>query len=159
MWVEPTLSCSHPDTKLVASFPLDPTMTAQAMVDEARKTAADWKFDVVSIGYPGPVLDGRILSEPHNLGEGWSGFNFEKAFNCPVKVINDAAMQALGSYKGGRMLFLGLGTGLGSAMIIDGAHAAHGVGAPPLSQGHVRRLRRLARHRAVRQEEVEKERI
>jgi|SRR5271167_2581898 len=95
-------------------------MTAKAMVNEARKAAADWKFDVVSIGYPGPVLDGRILAEPHNLGKGWAGFNFEKAFNCPVKVINDAAMQALGSYKGGRMLFLGLGTGLGSAMIIDG---------------------------------------
>src|SRR5271167_1719161 len=95
-------------------------MTAKAMVNEARKAAADWKFDVVSIGYPGPVLDGRILAEPHNLGKGWAGFNFEKAFNCPVKVINDAAMQALGSYKGGRMLFLGLGTGLGSAMVIDG---------------------------------------
>src|SRR5271165_6236393 len=95
-------------------------MTAKAMVNEARKAAADWKFDVVSIGYPGPVLDGRILAEPHNLGKGWAGFNFEKAFNCPVKVINDAAMQALGSYQGGRMLFLGLGTGLGSAMIVDG---------------------------------------
>ena len=116
------------NVKLLASghearrrFPSGPAMTAKAMVDEARKAAADWQFDVVSIGYPGPVLDGRILAEPHNLGEGWSGFNFEKAFNCPVKVINDAAMQALGSYKGGRMLFLGLGTGLGSAMIIDGA--------------------------------------
>jgi len=115
------------NVKLLASgretrrkFPSGPKMTAKDMVDEARKTAADWKFDVVSIGYPGPVLDGRILSEPHNLGKGWVGFNFEKAFNCPVKVINDAAMQALGSYKGGRMLFLGLGTGLGSAMIIDG---------------------------------------
>jgi polyphosphate glucokinase len=101
-------------------FPSGPTMTAKQMVDEARKKAADWQYDVVSIGYPGPVLDGRILSEPHNLAKGWVGFNFEKAFGCPVKVINDAAMQALGSYKGGRMLFLGLGTGLGSAMIIDG---------------------------------------
>jgi polyphosphate glucokinase len=101
-------------------FPSGSKMTAKDMVNEARKIAADWEFDVVSIGYPGPVLDGRILAEPHNLGMGWAGFNFEKAFNCPVKVINDAAMQALGSYKGGRMLFLGLGTGLGSAMIIDG---------------------------------------
>jgi polyphosphate glucokinase len=101
-------------------FPSGPTMTAKQMVDEARKKAADWQYDVVSIGYPGPVLDGHILSEPHNLAKGWVGFNFEKAFGCPVKVINDAAMQALGSYKGGRMLFLGLGTGLGSAMIIDG---------------------------------------
>jgi polyphosphate glucokinase len=91
------------------------------MVDEVRKVAADWKYDVVSIGYPGPVLDGRLLAEPHNLAKGWVGFNFEKAFGCPVKVVNDAAMQALGSYNGRRMLFLGLGTGLGSAMIIDGA--------------------------------------
>ncbi len=101
-------------------FASGPKLTAKAMVDEARKIAADWKFDVVSIGYPGAVLDGRILTEPHNLARGWVGFNFEKEFGCPVKIINDAAMQALGSYKGGRMLFLGLGTGLGSAMIIDG---------------------------------------
>jgi polyphosphate glucokinase len=116
------------NVKLLASghekrrkFPSGPKMTAKLMVDEARKVTADWKHDVVSIGYPGPVLDGRILAEPHNLGKGWAGFNFDKAFNCPVKVINDAAMQALGSYKGGRMLFLGLGTGMGSAMIIDGS--------------------------------------
>jgi len=102
-------------------FPSGPTLTAKQMVDEARKMAADWKYDVVSIGYPGPVLDGHLLSEPHNLAKGWVGFNFEKAFGCPVKVINDAAMQALGSYKRGRMLFLGLGTGLGSAMVINGA--------------------------------------
>ena len=102
-------------------FPSGPTLTAKQMVDEVRKVAADWKYDVVSIGYPGPVLDGRLLAEPHNLGKGWVGFNFEKAFGCPVKIVNDAAMQALGSYKGRRMLFLGLGTGLGSAMIIDGA--------------------------------------
>jgi polyphosphate glucokinase len=115
------------NVKLLASghetrrkFASGPKLTAKAMVDEARKIAADWKFDVVSIGYPGAVLDGRILTEPHNLARGWVGFNFEKAFGCPVKIINDAAMQALGSYKGGRMLFLGLGTGLGSAMIIDG---------------------------------------
>ena len=116
------------NVKLLASghetrrkFPSGPKMTAKLMVDEVRKAAADWEFEVVSIGYPGPVLDGRILAEPHNLGAGWAGFNFEKAFGCPVKVLNDAAMQALGSYKGGRMLFLGLGTGLGSAMIIDGS--------------------------------------
>ena len=115
------------NVKLLASghearrkFPSGPKLSAQDMVDEARKLAADWKFDAVSIGYPGAVLDGRILTEPHNLGRGWVGFNFEKAFGRPVKIINDAAMQALGSYKGGRMLFLGLGTGLGSAMIIDG---------------------------------------
>src|SRR5271165_5218605 len=101
-------------------FTSGPKLTARQMVDEVRKMAADWKYDAVSIGYPGPVLDARILAEPHNLGKGWVGFNFEKAFNCPVKIVNDAAMQALGSYKGGRMLFLGLGTGLGSAMIIEG---------------------------------------
>src|SRR5271166_4604028 len=115
------------NVKLLASghearrkFPSGPKMTAKDMVDEVRKVAADWKYVVVSIGYPGVVLDSRILSEPYNLGKGWSGFNFEKAFGCPVKIINDAAMQALGSYRGGRMLFLGLGTGLGSAFIVDG---------------------------------------
>ncbi len=102
-------------------FPSGSKMTAKQMVNEARRVAADWKYDAVAIGYPGPVLDGRILAEPHNLGKGWVGFNFEKAFGRPVKIINDAAMQALGSYKGGRMLFLGLGTGLGSAMIINGS--------------------------------------
>src|SRR3974390_1331940 len=101
-------------------FPSGRTMTPREMVNEVRKQAGDWKYDVVSIGYPGAVLDGRILTEPHNLGRGWVGFNFEKAFERPVKLLNDAAMQALGSYKGGGMLFLGLGTGLGSAMIIDG---------------------------------------
>ena len=101
-------------------FPSGPKMTARQMVDEVRKVAADWKYDVVSIGYPGVVLDNHILTEPYNLGKGWAGFDFERAFGRPVRILNDAAMQALGSYKGGRMLFLGLGTGLGSAMIIDG---------------------------------------
>jgi polyphosphate glucokinase len=102
-------------------FASGPKLTPKQMVAEARKTVADWEFEVVSIGYPGPVMDGRILAEPHNLGKGWTGFNFEKAFGRPAKVLNDAAMQALGSYKGGRMLFLGLGTGLGSAIIINGS--------------------------------------
>src|SRR6516225_4544740 len=95
-------------------------MTAKLMVSTVKKLAVGWTYDVVSIGYPGPVLHGRILHEPHNLGPGWVNFDFEKSFGCPVKVINDAAMQALGSYKGGSMLFLGLGTGLGSAMVVDG---------------------------------------
>src|SRR6267142_944742 len=95
-------------------------MTAKKMGQAGRKARAGWKYDVVSIGYPGPVAHGRPLSEPHNLGRGWVGFNFRKAFRRPVKIINDAAMQALGSYEGGRMLFLGLGTGLGSALIVDG---------------------------------------
>jgi len=97
-----------------------PRMTAAVMVADVRKTTADWKYSAISIGYPGPVLHGRPLSEPHNLGPGWVSFDFKKAFECPVKIVNDAAMQAIGSYEGGRMLFLGLGTGLGSAMIVDG---------------------------------------
>lgn len=101
-------------------FPSGPTLTAKRMVAAVRKLAGDWKYDVVSIGYPGLVVHGRPVSEPHNLGPGWVGFDFAAAFKCPVKVINDAAMQALGSYKRGKMLFLGLGTGLGSAMIVEG---------------------------------------
>src|SRR5580658_3790827 len=97
-----------------------PRMTARQMAADVRKVAAGWKYTAISIGYPGPVLHGRPLSEPHNLGRGWVGFNYQKAFGCPVKIVNDAAMQAIGSYEGGRMLFLGLGTGLGSAMIVDG---------------------------------------
>jgi polyphosphate glucokinase len=95
-------------------------MTAARMVAAVRAATTGWKYDAVSMGYPGPVVHGRPLSEPHNLGQGWVGFNFSKAFGRrPVKIINDAAMQALGSYKGARMLFLGLGTGLGSALIVD----------------------------------------
>src|SRR5437016_2333922 len=101
-------------------IPSGPTMTAGKMVCEVKACVRDWKFDRVSLGYPGPIINGHPLREPHNLGGGWMRFNFSKAFGCPVKILNDAAMQALGSYKGGRMLFLGLGTGLGSAMIVDG---------------------------------------
>src|SRR6267142_2651722 len=101
-------------------FDSGPALTPKRMVSGVRKLVADWKYDVVSIGYPGPVLRDRPVSEPWNLGKGWGGFNFEAAFKCPVKLLNDAAMQALGSYKRGRMLFLGLGTGLGSALICDG---------------------------------------
>jgi polyphosphate glucokinase len=97
-----------------------PTLTARRMVSAVKKLAGDWKYDLVSIGYPGLVVHGHPVLEPHNLGPGWVGFDFATAFKCPVKVINDAAMQALGSYKRGKMLFLGLGTGLGSAMIVDG---------------------------------------
>lgn len=97
-----------------------PSMTARKMVKEVKKTTADWRYDAVSVGYPGPVLHGRPVAEPHNLGDGWVHFDFRKAFGKPVTIINDAAMQALGSYRGGRMLFLGLGTGLGAAMIVDG---------------------------------------
>jgi polyphosphate glucokinase len=101
-------------------YPSGPTMTPRKMVRLVKKSVRDWKFDCVSLGYPGPIINGHPLREPHNLGRGWVGFNFRKAFGRPIKVINDAAMQAIGSYKGGRMLFLGLGTGLGSAMIVNG---------------------------------------
>src|SRR6202008_4463753 len=105
------------DSRKIAS---GPSMTASKMVREVKNCAKDWTFNHVSLGYPGPVINGHPLREPHNLGGGWMKFNFPEAFGCPVKVINAAAMQALGSYEGGRMLFLGLGTGLGSAMVLDG---------------------------------------
>ena len=101
-------------------IPSGSTMTARNMVKAIQRLAADWSYDVISLGFPGAVQSGRPAAEPKNLGKGWKRFDFEKAFRCPVKVINDAAMQALGSYEGGRMLFLGLGTGLGSALITDG---------------------------------------
>jgi hypothetical protein len=101
-------------------IPSGPDMTASKVARLVKQAARGWKYECISLGYPGPVINGRPLREPHNLGGGWMGFDFRKAFGCPVKVINDASMQALGSYKGGRMLFLGLGTGLGSAMIVDG---------------------------------------
>lgn len=97
-----------------------PNATAAAVVDEAKKLAEGWVYDVVSIGIPAPVHGGRVVHDPVNLGKGWAGFDFEQAFGKPTKVTNDAAMQALGSYEGGRMLFLGLGTGLGSTLIADG---------------------------------------
>jgi polyphosphate glucokinase len=102
-------------------FDSGPKMTAAAMAASAKKFAAEagWKYDLISIGFPGPVLHEMPVAEPHNLGSGWVGFDYKRAFGCPVKMINDAAMQAMGSYEGGRMLFLGLGTGLGSAMIVD----------------------------------------
>jgi polyphosphate glucokinase len=101
-------------------FESGPKLTAKDMVATVKELTDGWTYDVVSIGYPGPVAGNRPIAEPYNLGSGWAGFDFAKAFHRPVKVVNDAVMQALGSYSGGRMLFLGLGTGLGSAMIIDG---------------------------------------
>jgi polyphosphate glucokinase len=106
--------------KTTVKIPSGPTMTAKRMVRLVRAAVADWDYSVVSIGYPGPVVHGKPISQPRNLGGGWVGFDFRKAFGHPVKVINDAAMQAYGAYRGGRMLFLGLGTGLGSALIVDG---------------------------------------
>jgi polyphosphate glucokinase len=101
-------------------IPSGPSMTAAKMVRVVKQATRAWKYDCISIGYPGPVINGHPLREPHNLGGGWMSFDFRKAFGHPIKIINDASMQALGSYKGGRMLFLGLGTGLGSAMISNG---------------------------------------
>jgi polyphosphate glucokinase len=96
-----------------------PALTAKQMVAGVRKLARGWQYDVVSMGYPGPVLRNHPVAEPHNLGAGWVGFDFEKAFGRPVRLVNDAAMQALGSYKRGKMLFLGLGTGLGSTLVVN----------------------------------------
>ena len=106
--------------KIHREFPSGPTLTARRMVSAVKKLAGVWEYDVISIGYPGVVVHGRPVLEPHNLATGWVGFDFAAAFKRPVKMINDAAMQALGGYRRGRMLFLGLGTGLGSAMIVDG---------------------------------------
>ncbi len=105
-------------------------LTPALMMAEIKEVVSDWDHDVVSIGYPGPVVDGRPLQDPHNLGDGWVQFDFEAAFGRPVKIINDAAMQAIGSYRSGRMLFLGLGTGLGTALIIEGV--VH-----PMELGHL----------------------
>jgi polyphosphate glucokinase len=116
--------------KEARKFDSGPKLTAQQMVAGVKKLAGDWKYDHISIGYPGPVLHGQPMAEPHNLAPGWVGFDYRKAFGCPVKVINDAAMQALGSYRGGKMLFLGLGTGLGSTLIVEGI-------VEPMELGHL----------------------
>ena len=104
----------------IRQFESGPDMTPREMVARVLELTRDWSCTVVSIGYPGIVIHGRIVTEPHNLGKGWVGYDFRGAFGHPTRIINDAAMQAIGSYEGGRMLFLGLGTGVGSAMIVDG---------------------------------------
>jgi predicted NBD/HSP70 family sugar kinase len=101
-------------------FPSGPGMTPQLMVAGVKENTNDWDYDVVTIGYPGVVRLGHVVSEPRNLGPGWIGFDFERALGCPVKILNDAAMQALGSYQGGTLLFVGLGTGLAAALVVDG---------------------------------------
>jgi polyphosphate glucokinase len=133
-------------------IPSGPKMTAKKMVKEVRDATKDWNYSVVSIGYPAPVVHGHPLSEPHNLAGGWVGFDFRKAFGRPVKIVNDAAMQALGIYRGGRMLFLGLGTGLGSAMIVDGIVEPMEVAHLPFKKGRtfedylgIRGLKRLGK--------------
>ncbi len=112
-----------------------PEMTARQMVSDVKKLSQGWTYDVVSVGYPGPVLHNRPVAEPHNLGSGWLRFDFASAFGRPVRVVNDAAMQALGSYRGGKMLFLGLGTGLGSAMIVGGIVEPMEIGHLPYKKG------------------------
>src|ERR1700730_708096 len=119
----------------IRKFVSGPKMSPASMMPRILKLTRKLSFDAVSIGYPGVVFRGRIALEPHNLGKGWVGFDFEKAFGQPVKVINDAAMQAIGSYRGGRMLFLGLGTGLGATLIIDGVVEPTEVGHMPYKRG------------------------
>jgi polyphosphate glucokinase len=111
-------------------FSSGPTLTAEQMITRTKAVAGSWKYDVVSMGYPGPVLHGQPIAEPRNLGPGWVGFDYRAAFGCPIKIVNDAAMQALGGYRGGKMLFLGLGTGLGSTMIVNGI-------VEPMELGHL----------------------
>jgi polyphosphate glucokinase len=111
-------------------FESGPTLTPAQMVDGVLKAAAGWAWDVVSLGIPTPVRGGKPVAEPVNLGTGWVGFDYDAAFGTPTKIVNDAVMQAIGSYEGGRMLFLGLGTGLGSALIVDGI-------VEPLELGHL----------------------
>ena len=133
--------------------PSGPTMTPKRMVAGVKKLAGDWKYDAVSIGYPGRVVGDRAITEPRNLAHGWVGFDFAAAFGRPVKVINDAAMQALGSYNGGTMLFLGLGTGLGSTLMVRGHIVPMELGALSYGKGTiedclgVRGLRKLGKRK------------
>ena len=144
--------------KTRAEIPSGPDLTPARMVKAVRAATKGWDYSAVSIGYPGPVVHNRPLIEPHNLGRGWVDFNFRKAFGRPARLINDAAMQALGSYEGGRMLFLGLGTGLGSAMIVDGilepmelAHLPYKKGRSYEDYVGLRGLKRLGKKKWRRQ--------
>ena len=121
-----------------SKFESGPRMTPGRMVRRLRKLLDEKRYDAVSIGYPGLVYHGRIAADPHNLGKGWVGYDFNAAFQRPVRLINDAAMQAIGSYRGGRMLFLGLGTGLGATLIIDGVVEPTEVGHMPYKGGRTR---------------------
>ena len=129
-----------------------PDLTPRLMVQRVRGATAGWRYEAVTLGYPGPVVRGRRIGDPHNLGPGWLRFDFARAFGCPVRIVNDAAMQALGSYDGGRMLFLGLGTGLGSALVDDGVLLPLELAHLPYREGRtfedylgVRGLERLGR--------------
>lgn len=118
----------------IRKIPSGPALSARQMVEDVKKATADWDYDAITIGYPGPVINGTISLEPVNLGRGWLGFDFA-GLGKPVKLINDAAMQALGSYEGGRMLFLGLGTGLGATLILDGVIGPLEIGHLPYKKG------------------------
>jgi polyphosphate glucokinase len=118
-----------------AKIPSGKELTPQGMVEQLKNIAGEWKFDRVSIGYPGDVQHGHPVAEPWNLGDGWVAFDYAAAFGCPVRIMNDACMQALGSYEGGRMLYLGFGTGLGSAFIHEGAIVPLSLGHLPLHNG------------------------
>jgi len=131
---------SHVKTRVsnhrdMRQFESGPTLTPRRMVSRVLRLTGDLKYDAVSIGYPGVVVHGKIVTEPFNLGRGWVGFDFRKAFGRPTLLMNDAAMQAIGSYEGGRMLFLGLGTGLGSALIVDGTVAPMELAHLPYKRG------------------------
>jgi len=130
------VKCVATDHKSPVKFKSGAKLTPERMVRKILKITEGWRFEAVSIGYPGVVRRGRIVREPHNLGSAWVGFDFQAAFGRPVKIINDAAMQALGGYEGGKMLFLGLGTGLGSAFIVDGVIAAMELGHLHYSHKH-----------------------
>ena len=121
-------------------FPSGPTLTADQMVLKVRQVAEGWKYEVASIGVPAPVVNGHPVEEPRNLAPGWIRFDYENAFRCPVKIMNDAAMQALGSYNGGRMFFMGLGTGVGTALIIEGAVQPMELAQSSLQKWNIRRL-------------------
>lgn len=140
--------------KQVLKIPSGPTLRPARMVAEVKRATAGWRYDVVSIGYPGPVRDGHPAKEPANLGTGWMRFDYARAFGRPVRIVNDAAMQALGAYRGGRMLFLGLGTGLGSALVLEGLIAPLELAHMPYRKGRsyedyvgARGLKRLGRKR------------
>lgn len=124
------VKCAASNHRRRARFRSGPQLTGAEMVKGVLRLTQGWRFDRVAIGYPGVVRNGRPVQEPHNLGSGWVGFDFQASFGRPVRLINDAAMQALGDYRGRKMLFLGLGTGLGSALIVDGTIV-------PLELGHL----------------------
>jgi len=131
---------SHVKTRVSGSremrqFESGPTLTPRQMVSRVLRLTGDLKYDAVTIGYPGVIVHGKVVTEPYNLGRGWVGFDFRKAFGRPTLLMNDAAMQAVGSYEGGRMLFLGLGTGLGSALIVDGTVAPMELAHLPYKRG------------------------